>query len=146
MKRIIKMKYLSCLVVAWAALIFVYLNNSGQALAKRDTNQTGNGPQQPLANLDKILSQFSGAKVDPIVDNKLAANVTNVLNEMATSLSKMFMENRRLTSQLEETMRRVQNATGMNATNAIGSIQQQMANMSSLGANINLSTLVPRFQ
>lgn len=110
-----------------------------------------NGPQQPqqqqpLAALDKILKQANGVRVDAIVDNKLASNVTNALNEMALNLRKLFMENRRLTSQVQEVIQQVQNVTGVNATSAIKTMQQQTANMSTFNtSNINLGNLMPRF-
>lgn len=106
---------------------------------------------QPLANLDKVLKQASGVKVDAIVDNKLAANVTNALNDMAQNLRKMFVENKRLTMQVQDLMGRVQNVTGVNSTNALGAIQQQAANMSNVGAlsglnnPANLGSLLSRF-
>ena len=103
---------------------------------------------QPLAGLDRMLKQANGVKVDAIVDNKLATNVTNALNEMAMNLRKMFAENRRLNQQVQELVNRVQNATGVNATNTFGNLQQQASNFSNMANNLNLqsmSTLMPRF-
>ena len=112
-------------------------------IVKTDEVRAGN--QQPLAELDKMLKQANGVKVDAIVDNKLASNVTKVLNDMATNLRKMFVENRRLNVQVQDLFSRVQNATGVNATNTFGSIQQQASNISALTGHMNVSSLMQRF-
>lgn len=105
---------------------------------------TGNSQQQPLANLDKILRQTNGVQIDAIMDNKLATNVTNALSDMASNLRKMFAENRRLSVQVQDVLNRVQNATGVNATKTISSLQQ--ANVTSLSSQLNLGNLVSRMQ
>lgn len=111
--------------------------------------QTNNNNNQPLANLDKVLKQANGIKVDAIMDPKLASNVTNALNEMAINLRKMLTENRRLSSQIQEVVQRVGNATGVNATTAMNGMQQQTSNLTGLvnTANLNsLTSLMSRFQ
>lgn len=89
----------------------------------RQHNQTNSvdSRQQPLANLDKVLKQASEVKVDAIADPKLTANLTNMFSEMANNMRKMLMENKRLQVQVQETLARVQNTTGFNAT----ALQQQ---------------------
>lgn len=109
--------------------------------------QGTNQQVQPLAGLDKMLKQANGVKLDAIVDNKLATNVTSALNDMAQNLGKIFIENRRLNMQVQDLISRVQNATGINAASTLGAIRQQATNMSSihgLGGNANLSSLMQR--
>lgn len=140
------MKPMIMQTIIFAASIFI----AGVVMSKE--SQVANQQQaQPLANFDKILKQASGVKVDAIVDNKLASNVTNALNDMAQNLRKMLVENRRLSMQVQDLMSRVQNVTGVNATNTISAIQQQATNMSSvnglsgLGGQMNMGSLMQRF-
>lgn len=108
-------------------------------------NSNNQQQEQPLANLDKVIRQANGIKIDSLMDSKLASNVTNTLNEMAMNLRKMFMENRRLSSQVQDVIKRMQNATGVNATSTVNSFQQQATNLSSL-SNLNLNNVVSRYQ
>lgn len=105
---------------------------------------TGNNQQQPLANLDKILRQANGVQMDAIMDNRLAANVSNALNDMALNLRKLFTENRKLSMQVQDVLNRVQNATGVNATKTLSNLQQ--ANVTSLSNQLNLGNVVARMQ
>lgn len=89
--------------------------------------------QQPLANLDKVIKQASEVKMDAITDPKLTSNLTSVFNEMANNMRKMFMENKRLQMQVQETLVKVQNATGINAT----TIQSQMTNQTDARVRFN---------
>jgi len=123
------------------ALMFILLAITKNLVNAKDSSSD----QQPLTNLDGVLKQANGLKVDSIVDGKLASNVTNTLNEMALNLRKMFVENRRLSSQVQDVLQRMQNVTGINATNTISKIQQQASNVSSLN-NVNLNGIVSRFQ
>ena len=128
----------------------VFLSIAMIAIANIQAREAQNNANnnQPLAGLDRMLKQANGVKVDAMVDNKLAANVTNALSEMALNLRKMFVENRRLSQQVQELINRVQNATGVNATNTIANMQQQASNFSGLANNLNLrslSTMMPRF-
>lgn len=129
-----------------AILVFVLVAST--IVQAKEPQNNANGNNQPLAGLDRMLKQANGVKVDAIVDNKLASNVTNALNDMAMNLRKMFAENRRLNQQVQELVTRVQNATGVNATNTFGNLQQQASNFSNLANNLNLqsmSTMLPRF-
>lgn len=101
---------------------------------------------QPLASLDKMLSQVNGVKVDAIMDPKVTSNVTNLLNEMAMNMRKVLFENRRISSQVQDVLHRVQNATGVNATTAINNMQQPLANASNLTNMNNLNNVLSRFQ
>lgn len=124
-------------------LVLVSLGAQMEA-AKEAANQN-----QPLANMDKVLKQVSNVRMDSVVDNRLASNMTSTLNEMAMNLRKMFMENRRLSGQIQEVMTRVQNVSGINATSTISNLQQQAPNISSLtnmANNMNLSSTLARFQ
>ena len=147
------MKFASIPITIGAFLLAGALLSSVD-LAWTKEAQGANQQVQPLANLDKMLRQANGVKVDAIVDNKLASNVTNALNDMAQNLRKMFVENRRLTMQVQDLIGRVQNVTGVNATNALGTIQQQAANMSNassfgglngLNGQMNMGSLLQRF-
>lgn len=116
---------------------------------KTDCSPATGDNSAPLANMDKVMKVASNVKFDSITDPKLASNVTNALNEMANNLRKMFMENRRLSAQVQDVLQRVQNATnstGTNATATVANIQKQanqnMPNMT----NLNLNNLMPRFQ
>lgn len=124
-------------------LLLVLLVTCHQAEAKENSNNQQQ--EQPLANLDKVIRQANGIKIDPLMDSKLASNVTNTLNDMAMNLRKMFMENRRLSSQVQDVIKRMQNATGVNATSTVNSFQQQATNLTSLN-NLNLNNVVSRFQ
>lgn len=136
---------MKCLIVT-VVLVLLCCNQVSQAKEAANKNSNQGQQQAPLGNLDNMLKQANGVKVDAIMDSKMASNVTNALNDMAMNLRKMFMENRRLSNQVQEVLQRVQNATGVNATNAIGNAQQQAANFSSGNLNLtNLSTLMPRF-
>lgn len=119
------------------------------SLQVNQAKEAGSQSNQPLGALDKVLKQASTIRMDSVVDNKLASNMTNTLNEMAMNLRKMFMENRRLSSQVQEVMTRVQNVSGINATNTISNLQQQAPNITSLAnmANsMNLTNTLARFQ
>lgn len=131
MKGIVSLNFL---VTGLAVLILVASFNQ----AKETKNE------QPLANLDKIMRQANGVKLDSVMDPKLTSNVTNTLNEMAMNLRKMFMENRRLSSQVQDVLQRMQNATGVNVTNSMNNLQQQATSMNA--SNINLNNLIPRMQ
>lgn len=122
------------LIVLCAALIA----SSAECYAKETNQNAGN---QPLANVDKIMKQANNMRMDSLVDSKLASNMTNTLNDMAMNLRKMFMENRRLSSQIQEVMSRVQNATGVNATSAMNNLQQQASNMTNMTNLQNLPNL-----
>lgn len=127
-------------------LLMLLLTVFHYTTAKENTN---NQPQ-PLENLDKVIRQANGMKFDSMMDSKLASNVSTTLNEMAMNLRKMFMENRRLSSQVQDVLKRMQNATGVNATSAINNFQQQtnltsLNNLSNL-SNTNLSSVLSRFQ
>lgn len=113
--------------------------------ASSGAKEGASNQQQPLANLDKVLRQTNGVQIDAIVDNKIASNMTTMLSDMASNLRKMFMENRRLSMQVQDVLNRVQNATGVNATKALSSIQQQGTNATNLG-NLNLGNVVSRMQ
>lgn len=104
------MKLISSSVTLQVVFLTTSLLIVGYAWTKETQPQA-----QPLAGLDKMLKQANGVKLDAIIDNKLASNVTNALNDMAQNLRKMFIENRRLTMQVQELVNRVQNATGVNA-------------------------------
>lgn len=82
------------------------------------------------------------------MDNKLIGNVTNTLNDMAMNLRKMFAENRRLSSQVQDVIQRVQNVTGV-TNNTMKAIQQQAltnGNQANYSLNnLNISSLLPRF-
>lgn len=101
--------------------------------------------QQPLGNLDKVLQQVNGTQMtETLMDAKLASNMTNALNEMAMNLRKMFAENRRLTVQVQDVIQRVQNATGVNSTTALGKANQQaLLNLSNPNS---INNLLSRFQ
>lgn len=137
-------KYSTFLSISEILLLLVFFtSNQSNAGAKEATNQ------QPLSQLDKILKQTNSGRVDSVVDSKLASNVTQTLNEMAMNLRKMFMENRRLSNQVQDVLQRMQNVTGVNATNTISSVQQQNLNVTSLTnqlSNVNLSSVASRFQ
>jgi hypothetical protein len=116
--------------------------------ANQGKESQNNANNQPLSGLDKMLRQANGLKIDAIVDNKIASNVTNALTEMANNLRKMMMENRRLNQQVQELVIRFQNVTGANATSSLGNLQQQASNFSNLANNLNMrnmSALMPRF-
>lgn len=99
---------------------------------------------EPLSNVNEALKQASSIKVDQVMGEKMMANMSIVLNEMAANLRKMFAENKRLNNQVQEVLQRVQNVTGVNATSTIKNLQQQStANMTYLNS-LNLSTLMPR--
>lgn len=130
-------------------LIVVAIAVAAATVLAKEAQNNANNNNQPLSGLDRMLKQANGVKVDAIVDNKLAQNVTNALNEMAMNLRKMISENRRLNQQVQELVNRVQNATGVNATSTFGNLQQQASNFSNMANSLNLqsmSTMLPRFQ
>lgn len=128
-------------MVPEVVLLLVLLTTCQNVRAKENTNNQQQ--QQPLASLDKVVRQANGIRLDSLMDNKLASNVSITLNEMAMSLRKMFMENRRLSSQVQDVLLRVQNATGVNATSTINNLQA--TNISSL-SDMNLNKAISRFQ
>lgn len=137
-------KYSIFLSISELILLLVFFTSNQPNINAKEA-----GNQQPLSQLDKILKQTNNVRVDSVVDSKLASNVTQTLNEMAMNLRKMFMENRRLSNQVQDVLQRMQNVTGVNATNTISSIQQQAPNVTSLTNqlnNINLSSVASRFQ
>lgn len=137
-------KMVAQLTLTESLLILLLVTSSEQSQAKESPGVQ----QQPLAQLDKVIRQANGIKVDSIVDSKLASNVTNTLNEMALNLRKMFMENKRLSNQVQDVLQRMQNATGVNATSTINGLQQQASNMSSMSNlnNLNVNNMMARFQ
>ena len=143
------MKVYSSFVLLKAALLLLCLTLNSIESAK-GLPQTGSGnSQQPLSNLDKIVRQTNGLRIDSILDNKMASNVTSTLNEMAMNLRKMILENRRLSSQVQEVLVRVQNVTGLNATSAVSNLQQQASsvpNISNPMGQFNVSSLMSRSQ
>lgn len=107
----------------------------------------------PLANLDKLLRQTnSQIRIENLMDSKMANNITSVLNDMVMSMNKMVLENKRLSSQVQEVLNRVQNSTGINGTTTLTKLQQQgpsmTSNLNDLGLNNfnNLTNLASRFQ
>lgn len=110
--------------------------------AKDNRAQSNDNKNQPLGNLDKLLRQSNAPmRIDNLMDNKLATNITNMLSEMALNMNKMVLENKRLTSQLQEVITRVQNSTGINGTNAITKLQQQAPNITTSLNDISLNNL-----
>lgn len=107
----------------------------------------------PLGNLDKFLRQTnSQIRVENLMDSKMANNITSVLNDMVMSMNKMVLENKRLSTQVQEVLGRVQNSTGLNGTTTLSKLQQQSpsmtASLNDLGLQSfnNLSNLANRFQ
>lgn len=105
----------------------------------KDGNANSN---QPMSNLDKLIRQSSAqVKLDNLLDSKLTSNLSSVLNEVAMSINKMVLENRRLTAQVQEVMARVQNTTGINGTTTMVRIQQQTPNMTKSINQLSLSNM-----
>lgn len=107
----------------------------------------------PLANLDKLLRQTnSQVRIESLMDSKMANNMTSILNDMVMSMNKMVLENKRLSTQVQEVLNRVQNSTGVNGTTTLTKLQQQAPSMTSnlndLGLSnfSNLTNLASRFQ
>lgn len=145
-------KFQLMVLIVSVCLLFAYFQNVSTVQAKDSKTGSVNqaaGQQQPLAGFDKILGQASVVRMDTFTDNRMTSNLTNALNEMALNLRKIVVENRRLNTQVQELMSRVQNSTGINATSTIGNLQQQAANLPNLAnspMNLqSLSTLMPRF-
>lgn len=139
-------KYSTFLSISEILLLLVFFSSNQSDVGAKEATSSN---QQPLSQLDKILKQTNNIRVDSVMDSKLTSNVTQTLNEMAMNLRKMFMENRRLSNQVQDVLQRMQNATGVNATNTINSLQQQTPNVTSLTNqlnNINLNNLTSRFQ
>lgn len=136
-------EFVSNLTISRAVLLLLLIASSHDIEAKEAASQTAG--QQPLGQLEKVLKQTNGIKMDAIMDQKLASNVTNALNEMALNLRKMFVENRRLTSQVQDVLQRLQNTTGVNATSTFNTIQQQAANPAVINNITNLSSMASRF-
>jgi len=103
-------------------------NQIAQAKELKPANNNQAQNQQPLAGLDRILGQAQSFRMDslPMIDTRVASNVTNVLNDMALNLRKIVMENQRLSTQVQELLNRVQNSTGFNATNTLGNLQPRV--------------------
>lgn len=142
-----QVRYAHVLLIIEVILI-ITLASRGTISAK-ESNNPKQQQQQPLANVDKIIRQASGnlGQLDSVIDPKAVSNMTNVLNEMAANLRKMFSENKKIQQQMQEVLNRVSNTTGINATNAMTTMQQQAANipmnLTSIGS---FSNLLPRFQ
>lgn len=132
-------KFLINLTISEALLLVLYLTGNLNEISAKE-NQSANNDQ--LSNLSQLLKQTNGVKVDALMDNKLLSNVSSTLNDMAANLRKMFAENRRLSSQVQDVLQRVQNVTAVN-NNTLKAFQQQAAN-SSLGG-FNLTNIMPRF-
>lgn len=113
------------------------ISNSLEGAKEKQANK-----DQPLSNLDNLLRQQNAPmRIENLVDSKMANNITNVLNEMAFSMNKMILENKRLSSQLQDVLNRVQNSTGVNAPAAIARFQQQAPNITSNLNDFSLTNL-----
>lgn len=122
------------------------------ALASCDSYAKPETNNQPLANIDKLIRQANGTvKLDNLLDPKLAANITSVFNEISLNLNKMMVENKRLSSQIQEVVQRVQNSTNLNATAAfVNKVQQQYPNTPSFNpmntSLTNINDMIPKIQ
>lgn len=131
-------KFFTSLTVTEALMLIIYLSCQSQptSCAPKEQQQSKDSRSQPLSSLDKIMKHNT-------IDEKTVSNMTFALNEMALNLGKMLSENKRMTSQLQEVMQRVQNVTGVNTNSTIKNLQQaDMANISL--ASLNLLNLIPR--
>lgn len=140
MRSFIKISF-SIAVVLYVAAIY-----SALALLKETSTSA------PLSNLDKILKQTnSQIRVDNLMDSKMANNITSVLNDLMMSINKVVLENKRLSSQVQEVLTRVQNTTGIDSA-TLGKIRQQAPNMTSglndmgMGNLNNLNNIAGKFQ
>lgn len=140
-----RVRYAHVLLIVEVILI-ITLASRGTISAKENNNsKQQQQQQQPLAGVDKMFRQVNGNLSQ--FDSVAMSNMTNVLNEMAANLRKMFSENKKIQQQMQEVLNRVSNNTGINATNAMTNIQQQAANVpmniTSVGS---FSNLLPRLQ
>ena len=115
-------------------IVLVALIASG-LLVRAATKPGSDNRNQPLGNFDKMLRQSNiSTRVEGLMDNKLATNTTNLLSEMTLNMNKIILENKRLSSQLQEVVNRVQNTTGISPSVTVNRLQQQAPNMT---ANLN---------
>ena len=131
-----KSKYnLATLIVVIYLLGAIHSQNAQPTSASSTRNGSSaqiRAEQQPLAGLEKLFAQTGGLGLSQMVDSRSASNLTDKFNEMAMNVRKIIEENQRLNSQIRELLVGVQNSTGVNATNSMNSIQQQLTSVTKL--------------
>lgn len=133
-----RIRYAHVLLITEVVLV-ITLASRGILSAKDAKDQR----QQPLSNADAMLREVNQSGLRG-VNQKALANMTDLLNDMAANMRKMFSENKKMQQQMQEVLARVSNATGVNATGVAASVQERAANVPMNLTTVNgLGSLLP---
>lgn len=129
-------------------LLFLFISSGRREIhAKENQGDNKQQNQQPLANIDKLLRQNNGLRLDSFTDGPMASSLSKAFTESLSGFRRIF-EDKKVVAQFQENVQRVQNTTGVNATNLITNLQKQASssNLTNLTNNVNLTNIASRLQ